>query len=129
MKENVLKVKDVADICQVCPKTIYREIKRGLLPATLVGKEYRILESDLREYLGTNYLNNNKVTMQGTREKKIKISLSIDAETKRALDELNANKYFGLPLSVMVNKLLHSAVQSEKIRNLHKDLGIGAIRG
>lgn len=122
MQEKVLKVKDVAEICQVCPKTIYREIKRGYLPATIVGKEYRILESDLMEYLDKNYLNGNKVINQVKKEKKVKISLTIEPQIKRELDGLNANKYFGVPLSIMVNKLLRNAIEAENFKNLHKQV-------
>ncbi|MBS5794943.1 MAG: helix-turn-helix domain-containing protein [Clostridiales bacterium] len=129
MQDNILKVKEVAEVCQVCPKTIYREIKRGLLPATIVGKEYRILETDLREYLDKNYLGHKISTNNYKKEKKVKISLSIDAQTKRDLDELNADKYFGTPLSIMVNKLLHKAIETEKLKKLHREVGIGKYVG
>ncbi len=44
-------VKDVADRLSVCERTILRAIKAGDLPAIRVGRQLRISEEALRDYL------------------------------------------------------------------------------
>lgn len=44
-------VKDVADHLSVSTKTVYRLIKGGGLIAVRVGRQYRITERDLQDYL------------------------------------------------------------------------------
>ena len=43
-----LSVRDIAELFQVCPKTVRRWIKAGHLPATKLGRDWRIARSDLR---------------------------------------------------------------------------------
>ena len=43
-----LSVKEVADLFRTCPKTVRRWIAAGELPATRLGRDYRIARSDLR---------------------------------------------------------------------------------
>lgn len=43
-----LTVKEVADTFRVCTKTVRRWIKSGELPATRMGRDWRIARSDLR---------------------------------------------------------------------------------
>ena len=49
--ENILTVQQVADKLHVGVLTIRRYIKAKKLPASRIGKEYRILESDLSNFL------------------------------------------------------------------------------
>jgi excisionase family DNA binding protein len=44
-------VKSIASEMQVHQMTVYRLIHGGRLPATKVGRSYRIKQSDLDEYL------------------------------------------------------------------------------
>ena len=44
-------VSEVADELRVSNMTVYRLIKSGQLPAIRVGKNYRIRDTDLTEYL------------------------------------------------------------------------------
>ncbi len=49
--EPLLTVKEVAAVMRVSAMTVYRLINSGQLPAVRVGKNFRIRESDLNEYL------------------------------------------------------------------------------
>jgi excisionase family DNA binding protein len=49
--ERLLTVAEVAGTMRVSNMTVYRLIKSGELPALRVGKNYRILESDVVGYL------------------------------------------------------------------------------
>lgn len=50
-----LTVAEVAQIMRVSTMTVYRLIKAGDLPATRVGKSYRIDEADLNKFLASRY--------------------------------------------------------------------------
>ena len=43
-----LSVKEVAELFRICPKTVRRWITAGELPATRLGRDYRIARSDLK---------------------------------------------------------------------------------
>lgn len=43
--------KQVADLMNVSPQTVTREILRGNLQAVKVGRQYRIPDASLREYV------------------------------------------------------------------------------
>ena len=47
----LLTVAEVADALRVSTMTVYRLIKGGDIPALRVGKNYRIRQADLDEYL------------------------------------------------------------------------------
>jgi excisionase family DNA binding protein len=49
--DRLLTVAEVAAIMRVSNMTVYRLIKNGDLPALRVGKNYRIRESDVDDYL------------------------------------------------------------------------------
>jgi excisionase family DNA binding protein len=49
--DRLLTVTEVAATMRVSNMTVYRLIKGGELPALRVGKNYRVLESDLATYL------------------------------------------------------------------------------
>jgi excisionase family DNA binding protein len=49
--ETYLTVQEVADVLKVTRKTVYRWIEAGELPVIQVGREYRITETDLREFV------------------------------------------------------------------------------
>ncbi|MDI7253385.1 MAG: helix-turn-helix domain-containing protein [Actinomycetota bacterium] len=46
-----LTVAEVAEMMRVSKMTVYRLVKSGQIPAIRVGKNYRIKESDVNEYL------------------------------------------------------------------------------
>ncbi|MGQ9475779.1 MAG: helix-turn-helix domain-containing protein [Actinomycetota bacterium] len=48
---KLLTVNEVANILRVSNMTVYRLVKSGQIPAIRVGKNYRIKESDVNEYL------------------------------------------------------------------------------
>jgi excisionase family DNA binding protein len=50
--EELRTVEDAARLLQLHPKTVLRFIKRGRLPATRVGKAYRIRRADLDALAG-----------------------------------------------------------------------------
>jgi excisionase family DNA binding protein len=49
--ERLLTVTEVAGTMRVSNMTVYRLIKSGELPALRVGKNYRVMESDVVSYL------------------------------------------------------------------------------
>jgi excisionase family DNA binding protein len=49
--DRLLTVGEVADLMRVSNMTVYRLIKGGQLAALRVGKNYRIRESDVGDYL------------------------------------------------------------------------------
>lgn len=49
--ESLLTVDEVASLMRVSNMTVYRLIKSAQLPALKVGKNYRIRESDVEQYL------------------------------------------------------------------------------
>lgn len=49
--EKIYTIKEIAELLKVNKMTIYRYIKAGRLPAIYLGKEYRVLESDLIAFL------------------------------------------------------------------------------
>lgn len=53
---NLYKLQEVADILRVTRQTIYNYVTAGKLRATKYGKEYRVTEKDLQEFIqkGTN---------------------------------------------------------------------------
>jgi len=51
MSEEVLTPEQVADYLQLHTITILKMIKRGDLKAVRIGRVYRILEKDLKEFL------------------------------------------------------------------------------
>ncbi|MBN2027764.1 MAG: helix-turn-helix domain-containing protein [Actinobacteria bacterium] len=48
---KLLTVNEVANILRVSNMTVYRLVKSGQIPAIRVGKNYRIKESDVNDYL------------------------------------------------------------------------------
>lgn len=48
---RLLTVADVAAVMRVSRMTVYRLIRRGQLKAIRVGRNYRVREDDLRQYL------------------------------------------------------------------------------
>jgi excisionase family DNA binding protein len=51
--DPLFTVSEVADVLRVSNMTIYRLIKAGEISALRVGKNYRIRERDLEDYLAT----------------------------------------------------------------------------
>lgn len=50
-REQLLTVNEVAELMRVSNMTIYRLIKSGELPATRVGRSYRLRQADVDGYL------------------------------------------------------------------------------
>jgi excisionase family DNA binding protein len=50
--ERYLTLPELAERLQVSRRTVYRWIKDGSLSAYQFGREYRITESDLKDFLG-----------------------------------------------------------------------------
>lgn len=48
---KLLTVNEVANILRVSNMTVYRLVKSGQIPAIRVGKNYRIKENDVSDYL------------------------------------------------------------------------------
>jgi excisionase family DNA binding protein len=55
--DRLLTVAEVADTMRVSNMTVYRLIKSGELPALRVGKNYRLRESDVDNYLSKRSVN------------------------------------------------------------------------
>ena len=52
---RLLTVNEVADLLRVSRMTVYRLIKEGQLAAIRVGRNYRLREDDVDEYLSKRY--------------------------------------------------------------------------
>lgn len=50
-EQRLLRVREVAAVLRVSAMTVYRLIHTGELPATRVGRAYRIWEDDVSTYL------------------------------------------------------------------------------
>ena len=51
IEDETLTVAEVAEILKLGPRTIYKLAKKRIIPARRVGKEWRILRSELIKYL------------------------------------------------------------------------------
>jgi len=51
ISNKLLTVNEVANILRVSNMTVYRLVKSGQIPAIRVGKNYRIKENDVNDYL------------------------------------------------------------------------------
>ncbi|MDA8195971.1 MAG: helix-turn-helix domain-containing protein [Actinomycetota bacterium] len=51
MDDELMRVKEVADLMKVSTTTIYRLIAEEEIPATRVGKAWRIRRGDVEQYL------------------------------------------------------------------------------
>lgn len=51
MENDILTIKQTAEYLQVCDKTVKRLIASKQLPASKVGKAWRIKASDINEYM------------------------------------------------------------------------------
>jgi excisionase family DNA binding protein len=49
---ELLTIREAADYLRVCPKTVRTLINTRRLPATKVGRQYRISKRSLQSYLG-----------------------------------------------------------------------------
>lgn len=55
IEARLLTVNEVADLLRVSRMTVYRLIKEGQMPALRVGRNYRLREDDVDEYLSQRY--------------------------------------------------------------------------
>jgi len=55
---RLLTVAEVASVMRVSRMTVYRLIRRGQLKAIRVGRNYRVRENDLDEYLESQAVSN-----------------------------------------------------------------------
>jgi excisionase family DNA binding protein len=55
IEARLLTVNEVADLLRVSRMTVYRLIKEGQLAAIRVGRNYRLREDDVDEYLRQRY--------------------------------------------------------------------------
>ena len=51
MDETIYTVPEVAEYLKICKSKLYAMIRRGEFPYIRIGKNVRILESDLEEYI------------------------------------------------------------------------------
>lgn len=49
--EETLTVKEVADVLKLKKRTVYELIRSGMLPASKIGRSYRVSVSDVHVYL------------------------------------------------------------------------------
>lgn len=60
MTTEFLTVEAAAHLLQLHPKTVLRFIREGRLRATKVGKQYRVMRSDLNTFAGSNSPNDGR---------------------------------------------------------------------
>jgi excisionase family DNA binding protein len=51
MNENLLTVKELAEILRVNPMTVYRMAQNGTIPALKINSNWRFLETSIKEWL------------------------------------------------------------------------------
>jgi excisionase family DNA binding protein len=51
MEIKVYTLQEVADVLKVSRQTIYNYLKAGKLKASKIGKEYRVTETQLQDFL------------------------------------------------------------------------------
>ncbi|MCL5113893.1 MAG: helix-turn-helix domain-containing protein, partial [Patescibacteria group bacterium] len=51
MEKSILTIKQAAKLLQVDPNTIYRWARAGKFPGSKIGKEWRILHSDVIKFI------------------------------------------------------------------------------
>jgi excisionase family DNA binding protein len=51
MSENLLTIKEVAEILKVSVATVYEYIHKGLIDAIKFSRDYRISETDLEKFI------------------------------------------------------------------------------
>ena len=56
-ESKFLTVAEVAGMMRVSKMTVYRLVHNGDLPAVRVGRSFRVLESDVDEYLRKSFYN------------------------------------------------------------------------
>ena len=56
-ESQFLTVAEVAAMMRVSKMTVYRLVHNGELPAVRVGRSFRVLESDVDEYLRKSFYN------------------------------------------------------------------------
>ena len=54
MRDKILNSKEAAEYLRICLKTFYTLLKKGEIKYKKVGYRYRILKSELDEYLREN---------------------------------------------------------------------------
>ena len=59
MIESFLTTEQVASLLQVHPFTVLKFIKQGKLKGVKLGRVYRIKETDVKDFLEANMLNNS----------------------------------------------------------------------
>lgn len=59
MTTDILTVETAANLLQLHPKTVLRFIRERRLRATKVGKQYRIMRSDLNAFAGSSSANDH----------------------------------------------------------------------
>jgi len=58
--DKVYTVKEVAEILKVSEQTVQEALKKGQLPGAKVGRQWRITETSLTNYLNGNTGNDNQ---------------------------------------------------------------------
>ena len=56
MMSKLFTIKEVAKMFRMNVLTIYEYVREGKLPAVKIGRSYRILESDLNQFIKENKL-------------------------------------------------------------------------
>lgn len=68
MQNQILTIRQAARLLQVDPNTIYRWARAGKFPASKIGKEWRILHSDVLEFVEKHKRKNQFLTDEQTAE-------------------------------------------------------------
>ncbi len=63
MTDTLLTAAEVAEQLRVSTMTVYRLIRSGELPAVRVGRNYRVRERDLEQYLESQIVNPDDVQL------------------------------------------------------------------
>lgn len=56
-EQKYYTVEEIADLCRLSPRTIKNHILSGDLTAYKIGRQYRITETDFKEYIAKAKIN------------------------------------------------------------------------
>ena len=61
-RARFLTVAEVAAVMRVSKMTVYRLVHSGEMPAVRVGRSFRVPQEALEQYLGTSYVEGDRLT-------------------------------------------------------------------
>lgn len=94
MEDKFYTINQVAEILDMHHKTIRNFITEGKLKACKVGKQWRILDNDLRSFMGKNEENTEQIIEFSTDETQTNVvTRTINVSTVIDIEQINKEQY------------------------------------